>query len=71
MHAEGLVLEQASFAGCRPGMYIFINVPAISVMEWHPFSAFRQQVPVATFLPYYVMPTIHDKVLASIIVLLH
>jgi FAD-binding domain len=39
MHPEGIVLEQPSVAGCRPGMYVFINVPAISVMEWHPFSA--------------------------------
>lgn len=33
----------------RPGMYMFISVPSISVMEWHPFSkcwlTLWQQVP--------------------------
>ena len=31
-------VEVPTFAKARPGGYYFLRIPAISALEWHPFS---------------------------------
>lgn len=34
----GLKLSKPKTFEYKPGMYVFLNVPSLSVFEWHPFS---------------------------------
>lgn len=34
----GLKLSKPKAFDYKPGMYVFLNIPCLSVFEWHPFS---------------------------------
>jgi FAD-binding domain len=64
MHDSGcyvqhwLAPQKTRLSFCRPGMYMFINVPAISYMEWHPFSTSSLCFVLAAWLlmlPHHLM----------------